>query len=334
MKKFLIIQTAFIGDVVLALPVAQRLRALHPEAEIHFLVRQGNEGLLENHPAVNRVWIWQKKKGKIRNLWKMAQQLRKYKFDAAYNLHRFASSGFLMMRVKAKRKVGFDKNPLSIFYTRRIQHQIPTPAEDGGTLHEVHRNLGLLGGENQVIRFERPKLYPSEEDFAKVREFTRLQPYIVMAPASVWFTKQWHPDQWKKMLALVPDSYTVFLIGGPGDREFCRQFEEIQARTMNLCGKLSLLQSAALMQDAKRVFVNDSAPQHFASAMNAPTTAIFCSTVPEFGFGPLSEQAVVLQTEKELECRPCGLHGHKSCPLGHFDCAFSIDPKKVWETVE
>ena len=155
-----------------------------------------------------------------------------------------------------------------------------------------------------------------------------------MAPASVWFTKQWHPDQWKKLLALVPATTKVYLIGGPGDKEFCSQFEGIHPHTTNLCGELSLLQSAALMKDAQRVFVNDSAPQHFASAMNAPTTALFCSTVTDFGFGPLAEDSVVMETQLDLSCRPCGLHGHKECPLGHFKCAHSIDPKRVWATVK
>jgi heptosyltransferase-2 len=98
-------------------------------------------------------------------------------------------------------------------------------------------------------------------------------------------------------------------------------------KTVNLCGKLNLLQSAALMQNAEMNFVNDSAPLHIASAMNAPVTAIYCSTVPEFGFGPLSDHFKILQVEK-LSCKPCGLHGYKSCPKGHFKCG-EIDLSSV-----
>jgi heptosyltransferase-2 len=93
---------------------------------------------------------------------------------------------------------------------------------------------------------------------------------------------------------------------------------------MNLAGKLSLLESAALMKDARRNITNDSAPMHLASGVNAKTTAIFCSTVPDFGFGPLSDDSVIIETTKKLECRPCGLHGLKACPEKHFDCAYSI----------
>jgi heptosyltransferase-2 len=91
-----------------------------------------------------------------------------------------------------------------------------------------------------------------------------------------------------------------------------------------LSGKLSLLESAAIIKYAEMNYVNDSAPLHLASAMNAKVTSVFCSTVYEFGFGPLSENARLIQTNLKLDCRPCGLHGHKTCPKKHFKCAYSI----------
>jgi ADP-heptose:LPS heptosyltransferase len=90
-----------------------------------------------------------------------------------------------------------------------------------------------------------------------------------------------------------------------------------------------LLQSAALMKDAVMNYVNDSAPMHLASAMNAKTTAIYCSTVPEFGFGPLAADARVVEVTEKLDCRPCGLHGFKECPKGHFKCGRDIDVAKL-----
>ncbi|MDP4826507.1 MAG: hypothetical protein NWR73_02395, partial [Flavobacteriales bacterium] len=62
----------------------------------------------------------------------------------------------------------------------------------------------------------------------------------------------------------------------------------------------------------------------FCSAVDAPVTAIFCSTIPEFGFGPLGKKAHVVQTPEKLACRPCGLHGYKACPQKHFACAKGI----------
>jgi heptosyltransferase-2 len=91
-----------------------------------------------------------------------------------------------------------------------------------------------------------------------------------------------------------------------------------------LAGKLTFLQSAALMKSAEMNYVNDSAPMHFASAMNAPVTAVYCSTVPAFGFGPLSDIRFIVQHEAPLYCRPCGLHGFRQCPEKHFRCAKEI----------
>jgi ADP-heptose:LPS heptosyltransferase len=78
------------------------------------------------------------------------------------------------------------------------------------------------------------------------------------------------------------------------------------------------------MADATMNYVNDSAPLHIASAMNAPVTVVFCSTVPAFGFGPIHANGRVVEITGYLDCRPCGLHGYKACPKGHFKCALDI----------
>ena len=119
----------------------------------------------------------------------------------------------------------------------------------------------------------------------------------------------------------------IYLLGGPDDIEQCEEIKQsAKNRTVvNLCDKLSFLESAALMQTAKMNHVNDSAPLHIASAMNAPVTAYFCSTVPAFGFGPLGKNARIVEVKEKLSCRPCGLHGKKECPEGHFNCGFKIE---------
>ena len=112
-------------------------------------------------------------------------------------------------------------------------------------------------------------------------------------------------------------------MGAKGDIPLCEIIKEkTKAQKVEiLAGKLSFLESAALMKNARMNFVNDSAPLHFASAMNAPVAAMYCSTVPAFGFGPLSDTSFIFETTEILDCRPCGLHGYKSCPKGHFRCS-------------
>lgn len=324
MKKILLIQTAFTGDVVLATPVLEKLHRFYPEAAIDFLVRKGNESLLKGHPFVKEVLVFDKKNNKLQNLFGLLRRIRKKKYDLVVNMHRFASSGMLTGLSGAKERIGFDKNPMSFLFTRKITHEIGTGK------HEVRRNLELIEHLTDTLT-EKPKLYPSDADRKHVSYYKNLGPYVCMAPTSVWFTKQWPAEKWVELIRLVPPSYHIYLLGGPGDAKVCEDIRKRAARENvgNLAGQLSFLQSAALMENAKMNYVNDSAPMHFASAMNAPVTAIYCSTVPDFGFGPLSDESRVVETDVPLSCRPCGLHGYQSCPEVHFKCALTIDAKKV-----
>jgi ADP-heptose:LPS heptosyltransferase len=319
-KKILVIQTAFLGDVILATPIAENLKHNFPNVEIHYLVKKGNESLLENHKFIDKVWTFDKKNGKFKNILKLSKSFKKEEFDLIYNLHRFASSGIIAALSNGKKTYGFKKNPLSFFYTKSFSHEI------GNGQHEVDRNLALLESLNLSSLIRRPSLFPSDTDIEKVSKL-KTDNYFCIAPASVWFTKQLPKEKWIKLVEQISSKGKVYVIGSPTDYDFCQEIIEASGNTAaNLAGKLSLLQSAALMKDAKRSYVNDSGPLHLASAVNAKVTAFFCSTIPEFGFGPLSDDSIVLQTEEKLECRPCGLHGFKACPKGHFKCGeISLD---------
>jgi heptosyltransferase-2 len=315
-KRILVIQTAFLGDVILATPVFSELKRLYPDAHIDALVKSGNESLLESHQAINEVFIFSKKEGKWKSLISLIRSIRKRKYDLVINLHRFGSSGLITALSGANETRGFAKNPFSIFFTNRFSHEI------GDGTHEVERNLSLIHDLGAAKRV-RPSLFPTPEDFSIVKSYPE-DAYAVVAPASVWFTKQLPKEQWIKLINHLNSK--VYLIGGPTDEQLCNEIVERLPKSdvVNLAGKLTLMQSAALISSAQRTYVNDSGPLHIASAMNAPVTAFFCSTVPEFGFGPLSDDAKIIQIQEKLECRPCGLHGHAACPKGHFKCGSEI----------
>jgi len=319
LNKFLIIQTAFIGDVILATSVVEKLHSFYPEADIDFLLRKGNEGLLESHPFINDVLIWDKKNKKYDNLKIISKSVKNTKYDVVINLQRFASSGLITAFSGAKEKIGFKKNPLSFSFTKKVEHKI------GDGTHEIERNQKLiehLTDKNAVS----PKLYPSNKDYSDVEVYKKSD-YICIAPTSVWFTKQLPKEQWVKLINKTTDKLSIFLLGGPADEEQCEEIirNSSNKNVVNLSGKLSFLASAALMQNAKMNYVNDSAPLHIASAMNASVTAYFCSTVPSFGFAALSDDNTIVEVKQSLKCRPCGLHGKKVCPEGHFDCGYKIE---------
>jgi heptosyltransferase-2 len=323
LQKILIIQTAFLGDVVLATALLEKLRATYQTAQLDFMLRKGNETLLKGHPYINHLYIWDKKNGKFKELYRILREVRNENYDLVINLQRFGATGLLTALSGAKQTVGFDKNPFSKFFTKAVPHSV------SNGLHEVERNQKLIehftGPEAA-----KPKLYPSVADFEKVAAL-KVQSYLCIAPSSVWFTKQYPENQWVELVKALPENLRIYLLGAPSDKDLCESIIQNSGRQNieNLCGQLNLLQSAALQQDAVLSYVNDSGPMHLASATNAPVCAVYCSTVPEFGFGPLSGFSRIVETEVALPCRPCGLHGYKACPQGHFRCATTIRTEQL-----
>jgi len=318
-SKILVIQTAFIGDAILATGILEKLHKAFPKSQIDYLVRKGNDSLFKEHPFINELLVWNKQEGKYKNLIKLLKKIRNERYDYLINAQRFANSGFLTAFSKAKVKIGFDKNPFSWAFDFKISHKV------NNGLHEVERNQKLI--ENLAPgKAERPKLYPTDADFEKVASL-KLGSFVCLAPASVWFTKQMPKEKWIELLNNIPIGIKCYLIGAPSDKALCADIINASknSNAINLCGELNLLQSAALMKDARMNYVNDSAPMHLSSAMNAPTSAIFCSTIPAFGFGPLSDDSRIIEVSQNLACRPCGLHGKKACPQEHFKCGFEIE---------
>lgn len=316
-SNILIIQTSFIGDVILATALLESIHQESPEANLSILVRKGNESLFEHHPFIKQVIVWDKKQSKYSSLWKTIRKVRAEKFDWIINTHRFASSGIMTWLSGASTISGYKKNPFAFAYTHALEHEF-------NGKHETERNQALINALGS-FQLAKPKLYPSADDFASVQVYQD-KPYYTIAPTSVWFTKQWTPHKWIELIDALPVETNVFLLGAPNDAESCERIARQSNRSVqNMAGKFSLLQSAALMSNAKMNYVNDSAPMHLCSAVNAPVTAIYCSTIPQFGFGPLSDASHIIETKEKLDCRPCGIHGHQSCPKGHFKCSESIE---------
>lgn len=326
--SFLIIQTAFLGDAILSTAVIEKLALSFKNPFIDIVVRKGNEGIFENNPHLRDILIWNKRKKKYRELFYLITKIRKKRYDFCINLQRYWTTAIITLLSGAKRKIGFSTNPLSLFFDERYDHQLK-PAED--ITHEVDLYLKLLNGIITDRGRIMPKLYPVKNDYESVRIGG---PYITIAPASVWFTKQYPEERWVKVINLINSKITVFLIGSKEDIDLCERIKSkvLHPRVLNYAGSLSILQAAALMKNSLMNYVNDSAPLHIASAVDAPVTAIFCSTIPAFGFAPLSRKSRVVEVVEKLSCRPCGIHGRKRCPLNHFKCA-DIQPEQIVEEI-
>ncbi len=316
--RFLVLQPAFLGDVVLTLPLLSRLKETSPTAQISLVARQGVEELLTPHPWIDQLYLWDKTWRGWLALW---DRLRRTPWTGVIAVHRYFRMGLLGRLVPAKHRATFDKNPLSRWYDYRAPHQF---AEG---LHEVERNLGLLAGLSIApTRPAPPWLFPPSEAWQRVKALPK--PYLVVAPASRWPTKEAPFSLWQAFLAKLPRHFYVYLTGTAADRARLEGLTD-SPRVQNLAGRLSLLELAALIGGAHRVFSVDSATTHIASAMGTPTTTVFCATTPLYGFGPLSPYSDIVETREALRCRPCGLHGHQTCPLQHFRCGTSLSAETL-----
>jgi ADP-heptose:LPS heptosyltransferase len=331
LNRILIIQTAFIGDVILATSLVEYIsKTLGAGVQIDFLLRKGNESLLSDNPLVNKIHVWDKKSGKVKNLFKMISAVRNEAYDLVINIQRFFNSGLMTALSGAELKVGFDKNPLRKFFDGVIPHHIPHYSTHGAW-HEVQRNAKLFNWaieekEMPTTSELKPKLYFNDNEESKIKDVIGdHENYVVIAPASVWFTKALPVEKWRKLVERLVENYHVFAVGGPDDSGLVDEVLNGLENTSNLCGDLSLKESALLMKNSAQVFVNDSGPLHLASSVNAKTTAFFCSTIADYGYFPLADESRVVEVRDRLACRPCGLHGKKECPYQHYDCGHKID---------
>lgn len=325
MQKILFIQTSYLGDVILATSVIEELEEVFPEAKIDYLVRKGNEQILENNPHLNEILIWNKKESKYRNLLHLLKYIRNKRYDLVINAHRFFASGVLTAFSKANKTIGYKKNPLSFLFSKKVPHFINIFPE----VHETERLFYLIS-DYTLKQYRLPKLYPNETD-KNFTEVYKSVPYICIAPNSVWFTKQLPIEKWIDFLNQVNPELQVYCLGGKDDFEKNEKLIQSSSNKniQNLSGKLSILQSASLMEHATMNFVNDSAPLHIASSVNAKVAGIFCSTTTGFGFGPLSDESHIIEIQEKLPCRPCGIHGKKECPKNHFKCGYDIDVQQM-----
>jgi heptosyltransferase II len=319
----LVIQTAFLGDVVLTTPLLSVLAARYGPVDV--VTTPAAASLLENHPAVAEVMAYDKKGSGSgwRGLRQMGSLLRARGYQRVYLPHRSLRSAALAIWSGARERIGFSDSPAAITYTRRVSR----PSSG----HEVERLLSLAGtaaGEAPPVTLG---LTPADHQAAGAwLSACGVGPrFTVMAPGSVWATKRW---PYYAELASRLDGPSV-IVGGREDVALAQAIVATSGgKAFSAAGALSLRQSAALIQRANCLVTNDSAPLHLATAVGTPIVALFGPTVPEFGFGPRRPGDAVL-ARAELSCRPCSRHGPPACPLGHHRCLKELSVESVARAV-
>jgi heptosyltransferase-2 len=316
-----VIQTAFLGDVVLTTPLLTTLADQFGPVDV--VVTPGAAELLEGHPAVREVLRYDKKgrDAGLAGLRRLGAELRMRQYARAFLPQRSWRSAALALLARVPQRVGFADSPAAITYTTRV-----TRAPTG---HEVERLLALAG------RRTRPappvSLALTTEDEAAADRWLAARGiapgFTAIAPGSIWGTKRW--PSYPALAAALEGSLVV--VGGEGDTALA---DEVVAaapgRAWSAAGLLSLRASAALIERARVLVTNDSVPLHLATAVGTPLVAIFGPTVPEQGFGPRGSRSLALG-HAGLACRPCSAHGPRVCPLGHHRCMRELPVETVAE---
>ena len=330
----LVIQTSFLGDMVLTTPLLAELAARGP---VDVVATPASAGLLANHPAVRETIVWDKRGAErgVHGVVRLARRLRARRYDAAYLAQGSVRSAVLALLSGARERVGFDSSAGRWLYSRRVAYR--------DDRHHAERLWRLAAGDaapSPAPDALRPHLAPGDAERAAVDALLREAghdgaPLFVLAPGSAWATKAW--PYYDRLAARLTAEGDVAVIGGAAERDVAAPvLEAVRAnggRAIDATGRLSLLASAELIGRATAVVVNDSLPEHLASAMGTPTIAIFGPTVPEFGFGPLAPRSLTMG-HTGLACRPCDRHGPRRCPLGHWRCMREIDAAAVAEAVQ
>ncbi len=334
LKRILIIQTAFLGDLVLTLPVIQIIKEKLPDAEVDVLVIPSTAELLNHNSLIRKVIIYDKKISGIGKLLKIANELRNSSYDVIISPHRSARSALISYLSFPDLSISFDTSTLSFLYNETVKY------EKG--IHEIQRNLKLLDplgiSESVIVR---PELFISNIERESVDEVLdgldvpTGEKFVTIAPGSVWFTKRFPESKFINICNFLSvEGIKTILIGGMSDFETAERIVEgCRSPLINsVAGKLSVLESAELVRRSSVLLTNDSAPLHIGNAVNTPVYAIFGSTVPGFGFYPYGKPDNIFEVNG-LSCRPCGIHGRTNCPVDTLDCMKMINESNVTEKI-
>lgn len=332
-KHIAVIQTAFIGDVVLAFPLLQFLREQLPHGTITFVTTPAGALLAQCIPAIDTIIAYDKRKKNTgwEGIRSIAQSLQNEAVQCIIAPHRSLRTTLVAQLARAQRTIGFTRNALSRLYTHRVAYPYH--------MHEVERNLQLLSvfadippeslGEAPAVQVAIPEACNQHIDrlFAETG-IDGTKPFVILAPGSVWATKRWPVEHFHAVArTLCADGVQVVLSGSNEDIPLCKKVAD-GTGAVSLAGATSLLETVALFAKASAVISNDSAPTHIANLVDCPVITIFGPTDPIFGFAPrgAKDKAVV---QEHLACRPCAIHGQHQCPLGHFACMRGIEPARI-----
>jgi heptosyltransferase-1 len=326
-KKILIIKPSSLGDVVHSLPFLKSLNETFSDAEIHWVIAKGLEGLLENHPMIKRVWIINKDDWKnlktlertIKEFRDLFSGLKKESYDIAIDLQGLFRSGIIAYMTGSSIRIGFNssREGSSLFYTHKVESE--------RSIHAVDRYLKIASALGCVIgEISFPLPLVKEKDYIKdIKE--KIGDYVVLIPSARWKTKIWRAERFGELAQML--NMRSVIIGSNSDREIAKKIEGLSSgKAISLAGRTDLKDIISLIRGGRFVVSNDTGPMHIAAALNKPVVAIFGPTSPE-RTGPYGKNHLIIRSL--LPCSPCF---KKRC--SDIKCMDSIKVEDVFDRIK
>ena len=335
-KPILVIQTAFLGDLLLSIPLLKGIRRIYPNSHLQLVCRAGLGSILLDLGLVDE--FHEVVKNDAQSYQNILKKLSKIGFLRIYCPHESFRSAMMSRSLQAERKIGFYRWWNSWIFEERVSRDLNLP--------DALRQLSLLKAADTELA-SRINDYSKNTSIAKLGEVPEwasmdVSPAIsnknIVAknylrvgvfPGSVWATKQWTRDGFIGVCKnLAAKKFEVILFGSAGETELAASIAGQVGGINNLVGKTGFSQTLSWLKTCDLVISNDSGGQHLAAVAGIPTLAIFGPTVLSIGYRPWNPRVKVVEVEG-LGCRPCGKHGHKKCPIGTHECMKKISVDQV-----
>lgn len=324
-ERILLVKPSSLGDVVHALPVLHGLRVRYPTARIDWLIAPAFAPLIEGHPDLSEAVLFDRRHygaigrrwGATRGFLRFLRELRQRRYDLVIDLQGLFRSGFLARVTGAPVRLGFrnGREGSPFFYTDLIE----TPDSDA---HAVDRNMRVaerLGFADARARFDLALTAAELDEAGRMLGEAGISPgppLVAVFPGARWETKLWPVERFAAAVdRVVQAGLAVVLLGGPDEAERCQEIERRCASlVVNLVGRTTVRQLAAVIARCAVVLCQDSAPMHLAVALDRPLVCLTGPTNPA-RTGPYQRVEDVVRLA--LDCSPCYLRRLNQCPHGH-----------------
>ena len=321
--KILVIRFSSIGDIVLTSPVVRCIKQQLPACELHFLTKSSYASIVHSNPFIDQVHTLN---DSTKNL---IQTLRSENFDVVIDLHKNLRTSRIKKALGVKSyafpKLNIEKWLLVNFKRKSMPE-----------LHVVDRYFEAVKALNITNDQQGIDFFIPKEDEVNIAETYGLNTYLAVAIGAQFATKRLPEHKLLEILSQI--NQPIVLLGGKEDQALGERLKInlVNKTVLNLCGELSLTQSASLVKQSSALLTHDTGLMHIASAFNVPIISVWGNTVPELGmyaYRPMQKENIHIHQVKNLSCLPCSKIGDQKCPKGHFKCMEEQDSKEIAASV-